>query len=118
MIPDIRRVQSQLEDAILADTEILEASANSLTEEQMCAAAQSLADKWAAKATADYKALGDYLLVKYMDGNQKHEDENGFKRTETGIGQYPMFPGYNERYYRSIVDDAGERLQIVEPKKR
>ena len=72
---------------------------------------------WTAKATADYKNLGDYLLVKYLDGNIKKEDDKGFARTPDGMPVQPVFGGYNERYFRSIVDDAGEKLKVNEPAK-
>jgi hypothetical protein len=29
---------------------------------------------------------------------------------------YPNFPGYDEKYYRSIRDDAGDNLRVIEPK--
>ena len=74
---------------------------------------QDLADIWAERATTAYKQLGDFLFVKFMDGNRKKVDENNqFMRSETGMPLYPEFPGYDERYFRSIVDDAGERLKV------
>lgn len=108
MIDDIRRVQSGLEDAIAADVaQLLKDSADDP------AATQSLADKWAARATDDYKRLGDYLFVRFMDGNRKKVDEQGkFIYSADGVAIYPDFPGYNERYYRSIVEDAGDRLEV------
>lgn len=69
--------------------------------------------RWADKVTKDYKALGDFLLVKYLDGNIKAEENGQFKRTETGACATPKWGGYNERYYRSIVDETGDRLQVV-----
>lgn len=30
--------------------------------------------------------------------------------------EQPVFGGYNERYFRSIVEDAGERLKVPEIK--
>jgi hypothetical protein len=33
-------------------------------------------------------------------------------RNEYGMPAYPSFPGYDERYYRSIVNDAGARLKV------
>lgn len=65
----------------------------------------------------EYKNLGDYLLVKYLDGNRKKTAEDGsFLRTPEGMPQSPDFTGYDERYYRSIVTDpeGGERLKVIE----
>lgn len=115
MIPDIRRVQGGLENDIknsLLETKGL-ISGKSYTEAQT--ELNALTDKWTQKATADYKALGEYLLVKYLDGNIKKERDGKFARNAYGMPEQPEFGGYNERYFRSIVDDAGERLKVVEP---
>ncbi len=115
MIPDIRRVQKELEDSIVADCKVVEEQVVEFPDADAREVIQYLADLWAEKATTRYKQLGDYLFVKFMDGNIKKEDENGFKYNEYGLPAYPQFGGYNERYYRSIVEDAGERLKVVEP---
>ena len=62
-----------------------------------------------------HKDLGDYLLVKYLDGNIKKETDGKFARTPDGMPEQPEFGGYNERYFRSIVNDAGDRLRVTEP---
>ncbi|MDE6332430.1 MAG: dipeptidase, partial [Muribaculaceae bacterium] len=73
-----------------------------------------LTDSFTADATAQYKALGDYLLVKYLDGNIKKEENGRFARTPEGMPVQPEFGGYNERYFRSVANDAGERLRVNE----
>lgn len=117
MIGDIRRVQSGLEDGI---GDAVAKAATEIAPLDYAAAQSHLAEVtnfWTAKATADYKNLGDYLLVKYLDGNIKKEDDKGFARTPEGMPVQPVFGGYNDRYFRSIVDDAGERLKVNEPSK-
>ena len=48
-----------------------------------------------------------------MDGNMKKTDEkHEFIKSEYGMPVYPEFPGYDERYFRTIVNDAGERLKV------
>ena len=118
MIPDIRRVQSELEQGALAATEAFEAKVADLTAAQASAAAQGIADKWAAKATSDYKALGDFLLVKFMDGNIKRQDADGsFSRNPYGLPASPQYGGYNDpRYFRAIVDETGDRLKVRDVK--
>jgi hypothetical protein len=74
---------------------------------------QDLANIWAERATTAYKQLGEFLFVKFMDGNRKKTDENNhFIKSEYGMPIYPEFPGYDERYFRSIVNDAGDRLKV------
>ena len=115
MIPDIRRVQSALEEAIDEDVRTTMLAVAGMSDEDAAEEVEDLANRWAEKATKDYKQLGDYLFVKFMDGNIKHEDENGFKRNEYGMPAYPQFGGYDEKYYRSIVTDSGDRLKVNEP---
>lgn len=118
MIPDIRKVQSELETAIVQEVKALEQDPEMNDAAKAKVKAQALADKWAAKATEDYKKLGDYLFVKHLDGNVKKEDENGFIYSKDGMPVYPNFPGYdNEEYLREIVRSAGDRLEVKEPQK-
>ncbi len=115
MIPDIRRVQKALEDSIRVDVAVVEEQVRTFDRENAIDILQYLADLWSVNATKQYKELGDYLLVKYMDGNAKKVDENGkFIYSEYGMPVYPNFPGYDERYFRSIVNDAGDRLRVKE----
>ena len=110
MIPDIRRVQGALEQQIGDD--VAKAAAEGASQDAL----RQLTMHWASKATADYKQLGDYLFVKYLDGNIKKEADGKFARTADGMPEQPVFGGYNERYFRSIVEDAGERLKVPEIK--
>ncbi|MDD6889640.1 MAG: C69 family dipeptidase [Bacteroidales bacterium] len=115
MIPDIRRVQSELEDAIVEDVNVAIEQVPEFEADDAKELLQNLADIWAKKATERYKQLGDYLFVKFMDGNMKKEENGAFKRNEYGMPAYPSFPGYvDERYYRSIVEDAGEHFKVRE----
>ena len=71
---------------------------------------------WADRSTKRFKELGDYLFVKYLDGNIKKETAPGrFARTPEGQCASPVFGGYSEDYYRSVAKDAGERLKVVNP---
>lgn len=114
MIPDIRRVQGQLERDITEDVRVALEQIPEFTDPEICQQlTQDLADIWAERATTEYKKLGDYLFVKFMDGNIKKTDENhNFMKSEYGLPVYPNFGGYDERYFRSIVDDAGPRLRV------
>lgn len=118
MIPDIRRVQSKLENAMTEEVKALEVSPAMQSPETAIAISQEFANRWAAKATADYKSLGDYLFVKHLDGNIKKEDENhNFLYTPEGFVESPKYGGYDDpEYFRSIVREAGDRLRTKEIK--
>lgn len=113
MIPEIRNVQSGLEDAMQAAVTDAETSLAGLDYAAQAEALDNISKHWATKATKDYKALGDYLFVRYLDGNIKAVNDDGtFRRTATGVPDKPEWGGYNERYYRSIVNEQGDRLQV------
>ena len=114
MIPDIRRVQTAHENRLTA---AVDSMAGALTPEvamtDAAAALNALTLDAAATVTKDYRALGDYLMVKYLDGNIKKETEPGrFARTPDGVPERPAFGGYNQRYYDAITRSEGERLRI------
>lgn len=116
MIPDIRRVQSSLEDSIATDVKVALMTFSEFDLATRAALVQDLADIWAEKATKAYKQLGDFLFVKFLDGNVKKVDaDNRFIYTPEGIPAYPGFPGYNERYYRSIVKETGSHFKDFKP---
>lgn len=118
MIPDIRTVQSELENNF--DAAVGKASADIAGKSYADARAhlRTITVDGANDATARYKQLGDYLFVKYLDGNIKKEADGKFARTPEGMPVQPTFGGYNERYFRSIVQDAGDRLRVVEPEQK
>lgn len=117
MIPDIRKVQTEIEDGFAAGVAQVEAEANEMMARGDVQAARELlsdfSHKQANESTARYKQLGDYLLVKYLDGNVKREKDGEFERTETGMPAYPMFPGYSEDFYRSIVADPATARHLL-----
>ena len=114
MIPDIRRVQKGLEDGLVAAVDSLGAKlVPGVAYADAQAQLKELTDGASARVTKDYKALGDYLLVKFLDGNIKKQNEDGsFARTADGTPVQPEFGGYNQRYFESIVREQGDRLRI------
>jgi hypothetical protein len=64
-------------------------------------------------STTRWKTLGEYLMVKYMDGNVKKEKDGKFMRNDYGQPEYPDFPGYDEQYYRNIVKETGDKLKVT-----
>ena len=115
MIPDIRRVQRAEESLIGAEVEALIAETASMSAEEAAARLDRHSAEAAARYVKNYKALGDYLLVKYLDGNIKKTDSEGrFLRTPEGLCEYPEFGGYNEEYYRQIVNQTGDKFKVNE----
>ena len=116
MIDDVRKVQKSLEDSIAVDVAMIEREIAEFAPQIASSLLQDLSNIWSEKYVTQYKKLGDYLLVKYLDGNVKKEKNGKFERTPYGMPASPKFPGYDERYHRSIVNETGDRLQVKEPK--
>ena len=61
-------------------------------------------------STARWKKLGEYLMVKFLDGNVKREENGHFKDNGYGLPDSPLFPGYSKEYYEEIVRQTGDRF--------
>jgi len=66
----------------------------------------------AQQTTLRWKKLGEYLMIKYIDGNVKKEQNGSFKRNAYGQPVSPDFPGYDARFYRSIANETGDKLKV------
>ncbi|MDR0509795.1 MAG: C69 family dipeptidase [Rikenellaceae bacterium] len=110
---EVRKVVDEWEKAMIAQTLTVDASAAKLKDprkmltEFSSSAAQRLFDRWT--------ELDRYLMVKYIDGNIKKEDANGFLDNGSGRGipAMPLQPGYSEKWKRAVVQDAGETLKVT-----
>lgn len=112
---DIRKVVDEWENARLGEVKQIDAAAFDSPKKRQkeltrysVETAQRLFDRWT--------ELDHYLLVKYMDGNVKSETspcvflDNGYG------GDVPdqiQFPGYNEKWKRSVAADNGDVLRVV-----
>ena len=67
-------------------------------------------------STARWKKLGEYLMVKFLDGNVKQEENGKFKDNGYGLPDSPLFPGYSQEYYEEIVRQTGNRFLETPPK--
>lgn len=113
MIPDIRKVQNELENKARATDLRLRSELKDKPMAEQVAALTSASHELANGATARFFDLNDYLTVKFLDGNIKKQNPDGtFKRSETGLPVQPQYGGYNERYFRSIVNEQGDRLKV------
>lgn len=117
MIPDIRKVQKGLEDKYEATRPAQEKKLAELAAAGDTKAITGVVNAEGAaiakEATDAYRDLGQYLFVKFMDGNMKKTDADGkFIKSEYGLPVYPEFPGYDQKYYDNIVKETGDRFLI------
>jgi len=103
MIGDIRMVQQELEGRFLSDQPAVEQAAEILFSQSPRLAVDYLTDysiKAGDELTQRWRKLGEFLLVKYLDGNIK---------TPT---REVTHPGYPESWYRGVVGATGDRLKM------
>lgn len=115
MIRDIRPVQQSLEERFDAKQKEVDAEALRLYREdpnKAIAYLNAYCSEVANGATARWRQLGEYLVVKYMDGNEKKEKDGRFLENGYGLSEMPNFPGYSKEYYEAIARTQGERLQV------
>lgn len=60
----------------------------------------------------EWKKLGQYLLVKYVDGVIKKEENGQFKRNPYGQPASPTRPGYSKEFYKKVIDQTGEKYKV------
>lgn len=115
MIKDIRKLQQKFENHYREMQPVVEARAMEIAKNQSEAEAieyiTSYATELADGMTAEWKRLGEYLLVKYIDGNVKLEKDGEFV-VENGIVVFPDQPGYDDAYYRTIHKGDYEHLKV------
>ncbi|MCL1934151.1 MAG: C69 family dipeptidase [Candidatus Azobacteroides sp.] len=114
MLPDAKTLQDRLEDGYLTSQQSVEQKAKELLstdKEQAVAFLTDYSIGVAQKATDEWKSLGEYMIVKYMDGVVKKEKDGEFIHNEYGGSQYPNRPKFDDKYLRTIVEEKGEWLK-------
>ncbi len=117
VMPDIEKVQSELENKFTDYTPAIDEGAMNLWGKDPALAREFLTDyscNMAGYTLKRWKALGEFLLVKFLDGNVKQEKDGKFLRNPWGYPQFPSFPGYPEKWKKNVVEDTGE--QFIYPK--
>ena len=113
MIGDIRRVQTAVEGSLNARQSAIDKAAAELYATSPAEAIEFLTQyscDAAEASTARWKKLGEYLMVKFLDGNVKREENGHFKDNGYGLPDSPLFPGYSKEYYEEIVRQTGDRF--------
>ena len=117
MIPDVLKVQKNLEDKFVAYTPSVDLAAQNLWNGGKKKEAQAFLTDYSVNQangmTSEWKKLSQYLFVKFMDGNIKKEKDGVFERTETGMPPGPNQPGYPEWWKKVIVDQTSDHLKMI-----
>ena len=117
MSADVTKKQNELETKFVSDIQETDKAALSLYNTDKEKALQYLTNYSLemAQLTFDtWKDLSQYLLVKYIDGNIKIEENGKFKRNPYGIAVMPSQPGYSETWKKNVIIDTKEKLLLPE----
>ncbi len=120
MIKDVQKVQSELENKFVAevpnvDKEAMEAF--KISKEKAIEVLNNYSNTSANLTAMRAKKLGQYLLVKYIDGNVKKEKDGKFIKNGYTQAASPSQPGYPEWFLKKIVDDTKTKLLVPEEPK-
>ena len=117
--PELRREIDAFELKCLKEVAATDAKALDLLQKGRTKRAVKLMTETTSSLATDllvrWKELEKELLVKYLDGNIKVQDENGNYKTIGDEGKVPVSPQHpaqRERWLRAIVSDNGETLQV------
>lgn len=120
VFPEIKKVMDQLEEKFKAevaqtDAKALElfktdpAKAVSLLTDYSVNAGEALFNRW--------KELFSFLVVKFIDGNVKPDDNGVFKTSAEGVIEVDQ-PGYPEWYWKLVVDQTKDQLLVLDQEER
>ncbi len=115
MMPDIKKVQTHWENNFNTLVPAIDKTTVNMTETEARAFLTNFSLTQAENSTAAWKKLGEYLLVKYMDGNIKKEKDGKFLQNEFHIPPGIIRAGYSEEVLRQIAKtQPGLRVKTQE----
>ena len=118
MIGDIRKVQTAIETSLNTRQSAIDKAAADLyatSPAEAIAFLTQYSGEAAEASTARWKELGEYLMVKFLDGNVKREENGAFKENGYGLPDSPLFPGYSKEYFEEFVRQTGDRFLETPP---
>lgn len=114
MMPDIVKVQKHWESEFDKLIPVIDKATISMTEEDARSFLTNFSHSQAENSTKAWRKLGEYLLVKYMDGNIKKEVDGKFLQNEFHIPPSIIRAGYSEEIQRRIsAENPGQRVKTA-----
>ena len=65
------------------------------------------------KGLQEWRKMGEYMMVKYIDGVVKKEENGKFKLNDHGQIASPSRPGYSNDHYRKVVEQTGDKYKVL-----
>jgi len=105
---DIKKKQRELEVSFERELPEIEAKAKSMSEIQAQNYLTDYSVNAAEMTNMAWKRLGEFLLVKYLDGNIKKEVDGKFTKNEQGLPPTIIRAGYPKETQREMIRENPE----------
>lgn len=117
MHADLRKEQLRLENGFLKEVASIDAKAKDAFEKNPQDAVKLLTDysnSAVEKTMTSWEKLFEYLLIKYIDGNVKVEENGQFKHTEHSkvTPVQVMNPEYPDWWKKMVIEATGTKLEV------
>jgi dipeptidase len=116
IMPDVIKVQQDLENKYVTNTPAIDAAALNLYKTDPQLARNFITDYSVNAGNNTFYAwdnLNNYLLIKYIDGNVKKEKDGKFMYNGYTQPASPSMPGYSESWKKMVVEDTKDRLKVT-----
>lgn len=112
MIQDVRKQQSLLNEELEAKVDSMDKTLSDISVNNVSQAANFFCAQASKHVVNTWKHLGEFLMIKYLDGNLHPEKDGIFEKSKYDGPQRPKFPGYSKEYYENIVDHTNDKFLI------
>ena len=102
---DIKMKQKELESGFDKDQPEVEKSASAMSEAEARKFLTDYSLRAAEKSTDQWKKLSEFLLVKFMDGNIKKEENGKFVKNQYGLPPTIIRAGYSDECKLQMVKE-------------
>ena len=105
MLPEIRKVQSSWEEYFNSMIPMIDRLVSEMSPDDAQRQLTLFSCQQAQSSTEAWQRLFEYLLVKYLDGQQRKEENGSFKRNQWGEPVGPNRPAFPEEFLRKIAPE-------------
>jgi len=117
LYPEVRERQKRMEFMFSERSAMVDKEATNLLRdggrEQAIQLMQQMADECAEKSLAEWRNLGEYLMVKYVDGVEKGMENHRFMQNDKHIPGKVIRKGYSQEYIDNfLVKPDPERFRV------
>lgn len=105
MMEDIKKKQLEIENNFKEEIADIESTAMSMTKENAVRFLTEYSVNRSEETTNEWRRLGQFLLVKFLDGNIKPEENGVFKRNQYNLPTTIIRAGYPEEIKREMAKE-------------